>query len=101
MSKTADQSPLALGSTGLGKLKAHSSNSDRTGTERPFARDLNENTASSSDVNTNTSTVRSVAETTSKPIGAKLSHHNFEISKSNVVYSDVRQKRSRPQGDDA
>ena len=58
------QSPIALGSNAshsTGTLKAHSSNSDRTGTGRPVARVLNENTASSpqvwhSDVNTNTFT---------------------------------------------
>ena len=49
--------------------------------------------------------VRPVAETTKKPIAGKLSHHNFEISRSNVghlekVCSNVRQKLSRPQGDD-
>ena len=58
-----------------------------------------------SDANTITSSGRLVAETTKKTIGTKLSHHNFEISRNNVghlgkVYSNVRQKLSRPQGDD-
>ena len=63
VSKTADQSPIALTSSAPyspGTLKAQSSNSDLTGTGRP------------------------VAETTRKPIGTKLSHHNFEIQRNNV-----------------
>ena len=61
--KTADHSPIALGSSAShspGTLKAQSSNSDCTDTERP------------------------VAETTEKTIGTKLSHHNLEISRNNV-----------------
>ena len=89
----------------------HSSKSDRTGTstERPYARGVNENTASSSQVwhsnaNTNTSTRRPVAETKKKTIGTMLSHHNFEIPRNNIghlerVCSNVRRKLSRPQGD--
>ena len=83
VSKTADQSPIALGSSAsysLVTLKAHSSNSDITSTWRP------------------------VAETTKKPTGTKLSHHNFHMSRKYVghlenVCSKVRQKLSRPQGD--
>ena len=46
-----------------------------------------------------------VAETTKKTIGTKPSHHNIEISRNNVyhlekVFSNVRRKLSRPQGDD-
>ena len=48
---------------------------------------------------------RPVAETTKKTSGTKLSYHNFESSRNNVghlekVYSNVRRKLSRPQGDD-
>ena len=112
-SKTANQSPTALGASASDSpetLKAHSSNSDRTGTGRPVAKGLNKSTASSSqvchsDANTITSAERPVAETTKETIGAKLSHHNFQISGSNVghlekVCSNVRQKLSRPQGSD-
>ena len=64
VSKTAGQSPVALGSSASCSpwtLKAQISNPDLTGTGRPMARSLDENTASSSqvwhsDVNTNTST---------------------------------------------
>ena len=70
-----------------GTLRAHSSNSDRTGMGRPVVRSLNENTASMfqvwhSDASTNTSTGRPVAKTTKKTIGTKLSHHQFEKYKS-------------------
>ena len=83
--KTDNQSPTTVGSSvfnSLGTLKAHNSNSDRTGTVRPVAKGLNENTAPSSqvwhpDTNTNTSTERPVSETTKKTIGTQLSHHNF------------------------
>ena len=90
MSKSANQSPTALGSSASnspGTLKAHSSNSDRICTEKPIAKGSNENTAWSSQVrhsdvaNTNTSTVRPVAETTKNPIGTKLSHNNLKISR--------------------
>ena len=113
VSKIENHSSTALGSSAShspGTLKAHSSNSDRTCTERPVARGLNENTASSSqvwhsDADTITSRWRPVAETTKKTSGAKLSHHNFEISRNNVgslekVYSNVRRKLGRPQGGD-
>ena len=53
VSKTADRSPIALGSSAshrAGTLKAQSSNPDLTRTGRPVARGLNENTASSSQV---------------------------------------------------
>ena len=112
VSKTANQSPTALGSSASNSqetLKAHSSNSDRTGSGRPVAKGLNANTSSSqvwhSDANTITSTERPVAETTKETIGSMLSHHNLEISGSNVghlekVYPNVRQKLSRPQRSD-
>ena len=112
VSKTVDRSPIALGSSASHSpetLKAHSSNSDRTGTERPVARGLNENPASSSqelhfDATTNTSTERPVAEMTKKPIGTQLTHHNLDISKINghpeKVLSGVRRKLSRQPGDD-
>ena len=82
VSKTAGQFPIALGSSASYSpetLKAQSSKFGR----RPVVRGMNENTASSSqvwdsDVNRKTSTGRLVAETKKKPIGTKLSHHNFE-----------------------
>ena len=40
--------------------------------------------------NTITSTGRLVPETTKKTIGAKLSHHNFEISRNNVGHVEER-----------
>ena len=112
VSKTVDRSPIALGSSASHSpetLKAHSSNSDRTGTGRHVARGLKESPASSSqelhfDATTNTSTERPVAETTKKPIGTQLSHHDFEISRINghpeKVFSDVRRKLSPQLGDD-
>ena len=74
VSKTVDQSPIALGSSAShspGTLTAQSSNMKLTSSGRPVARGLNENTASScqvwhSDVNPNTSTGRPVVETTNK-----------------------------------
>ena len=77
VSKTANWSRTALGSSAsdsLGTLGAQSSNSDRTGMEKP------------------------VAEATNQTIGAMLSHHNFQISNAGhleKVYSNVRQKLSR------
>ena len=46
-----------------------------------------------------------MAETIRKPIGTKLSHHNFEISRNNVGHLDkvcwiVRQRQSRLEGDE-
>ena len=103
MSKTVDPSPIALGSSASYSpemLKAQNSNSDLTGTGRPVARGANENAASSSqvwhsDVNTNTSTQRPMAEMSKKPIGTTLSRHNFEASLSSVaqpekLYLNVR-----------
>ena len=82
VSKTVGQSPIAMGSSASyspGIRKAQSSNSDLTGTGKPVAKGLKENTASNSllwhaYVNMNTSTGRSVAETIKNPIGTKLSH---------------------------
>ena len=105
VSKAADQSPIALGSSAPyspGTLKAQSSNSNLAGTGRPVARGLNENTASSSqvwysDVNPSSSAGKLVAETSRKPIGTQQSHHNLRMSKNNAgylekVYSYSRQK---------
>ena len=113
VSKAADQSPIALGSSApysLGTLKAQSSNSNLAGTGRPVARGLNENTASSSqvwhsDVNPSSSAGKPVAETSRKPIGTQQSHHNLRMSKNNAghlekVYSYSRQKFGREPGDD-
>ena len=80
VSKTANQSPIALGSSAScspGALKAQSSNSDLTGTGRPAGRGLRGSTASSSqvrysDVNSSSSTRRFVAETTKNPIGTTI-----------------------------
>ena len=100
--KTANRSPTALGSSAsdsLGTLGAQSSSSDRTSMLKPVAEGLNENTASSSQVwHSDANTI-----TTNKTIDTKLFHHNFQIS--NVdhlkkVYSNVRLKLSRPQGDE-
>ena len=56
-----------------------------------------------SDANMNTSMEKPVTETANKTIGTKLCHHNFHSS--NVghlqkVFSNVRKKSSRPQGDE-
>ena len=95
VSKTANRSPTALGSSAsdrTGTLGAHSSNSDRTGTWRAVARGVNETTASSSQV---------WHSDANRTIGAKVSHHNFQICNHlENVYSCVRQKSSRPQGDE-
>ena len=53
VSKTVDRSPMALGSSAshsLGTHEAHSSKLDLTSAEKPVARGLSENTASSSQV---------------------------------------------------
>ena len=105
--------PTALGSSASyspGTFKAKGSNLDLTSTGKRAARGLNENTASSaqvwhSGVNTNTSMGRPVAATTKKPIGTKLYHHNLQMSMNKVghlekVQSHVRQKLSRPQGEE-
>ena len=92
VSKTIDRTPIAPGSNAShspGIVKAQLSNLDFANTCRPVARRLNGNTASSSqvwhsDVNPTNSTGRPVAETTKKPNGTKLSHHNFLISMNNV-----------------
>ena len=112
-SKTADQSPIALGSSASYSpvsLKAKVQIWISLVSGKPVSRGLIENTASSSqvwhsDANTITSTLRPVAETTRKTTGTKLSHHNLEISRNNVghlekVYSNVRQKLGRQPGDD-
>ena len=63
VSNTANRPQTALGSSASNSpetLEAQSSNSDRTSSGRP------------------------VAETTRKPIGTKLCHHNLQISGNNV-----------------
>ena len=75
MSKTANRSPTALGSSASnspGTLAAQSSNLDLTSTRKPVARESNENTASSSqvrqsDVKPNSSAGKPGAETTTDP----------------------------------
>ena len=92
VSKTVDRSPIALGASSShnpGTLKAQSSKMDLTSAGNPAARGVNENAASSSqaehsDVNPNTSTGKFVAETTQKPSGTILSHHNLRIFRNKV-----------------
>ena len=104
VSKTADQSPTALGSSASaspGTLGAHSSSSDRTGVEKSVAKAVNEHTAGLKcgiRMQTRSPAWEPVAETTNKTIGTKLYHYNFQIS--NVDHPHVRQSLSRPQGDE-
>ena len=92
------------------RLKAHRSKSDSTGTEKPAAEFLKDNTASSSQAwhseeNPNTNAGKPAAETTKNPMGTTFAQHSLTISQNYVgqlekVHSNVRQKLGRQPGDD-
>ena len=101
VSKTANLSPtLGSDASGPGTLGIPSSSPDRTNMEKPVAKGLNENTASSSQVwhsdeNTNTSIGKPVAETINIVAKSCLISNVDHLEK---VFSTVRQKLSRLQG---
>ena len=78
--------------------------SDRSGTGKPFAKGVKENTASSSQVwhqneNTFSGIGKPVAKLRNRLSETRLIHHNFQMFNVNhleKVFSNVRQKLSRP-----